>query len=399
MIMQAIDFLRDEYEIVFCYFKKPGMEKSDEIKLNVKKVIQLQYPPLYTMVANNIVRQRNSIQENMFYSPATHRKIEELVNQEKPAVVIADMIRCSQFVENLKIKKICDMDDLLSFRYTRMLTAGVRHNNPLGTFSSIAPSFLVNLSWLLLKKTILKQEIRRIKRREVEILEKFDLVTLVSSHEVELLRRMTGSSKLEAVPPAIAKQPDLIRGQHVGNQCRLLFIGNLKYEQNMASVKHIVRNVLPVLERENLNYIFQIVGDYGDNAYKEIQSNSKIEMLGFVDSLPSIISTDTLFLCPILFGSGIKTKVLDAMSFGIPVITTHLGVEGIEGANHKDYFVEDDPVKMGQSVIKLWQDRELAWTIGQNGKRLVEDNYSYHKIKKRYKLLIAKTCSKNSDDS
>jgi len=86
-----------------------------------------------------------------------------------------------------------------------------------------------------------------------------------------------------------------------------------------------------------------------------------------------------VFIAPLRYGGGIKIKNLHAMANGIPVVTTKVGIEGIEGVSPENMLVADSPAKIASTVVSLLADPQRAERIGMNGREAVGEWYSWER--------------------
>lgn len=121
------------------------------------------------------------------------------------------------------------------------------------------------------------------------------------------------------------------------------------------------------------------VGKAPNDVIKKYQTD-RIEFTGAVDDLRPYIKQSNVFLAPIAYGSGIKTKILEAMAMGVPVVTNSIGAEGISAKNGIDFFVTDDFSEMAKIVSALIQDKEKAKQIGQSGASYVKEHHQWKDI-------------------
>ena len=387
MIFQSVEMLRDEFDIHFVYFAAADAGEDRISALQSARVSRLKFPGLLRILYNIARFPHKSLQECLFYSSAAQARIDRILEQDQPDIVIADMIRTAQFVEGrTAIKRVCEMDDRLSIRYARKIALLRDGGNLLGTFENILPGAVA--SWLsrIAGKTILKVERRRIAHREAQICRGFDAVTLVSPLEAAELSQQQPSARVCAIPPAV--KPRALSDFDRAPVPRLLFIGNMKYSQNRSSVEYIVDEVLPLLDAAGLHYRFSIIGDYDDRARQLSGRNNSLEFLGYVASIDDVVRQSSLLLAPVSTGTGIKTKILDAMVLGLPVVTNSIGAEGIGANNYQNIVVEDTAHGIAGAVLSLVRDPSMARRIGEGGWRFVQSRFSFGKIQADYLQLL-----------
>lgn len=373
MLAQVISFLEDEYEISILVFTK------EDIDINLyqnKKVKKLFFPTILEMLKNLIVMRKSSLQEIMFYSKKSNNIILNEINNFQPDIIYADMIRTAQYIEKIKIKKIVDIEDLLSIRYQRFLQN--KESHILGTFSHLLPLFIKNILEVFFKNFILKYEIKLISKREKEIVENFDASFLVSEKEVNLLKELTNNNAIYINTQALRLRNNIYNNPKENN---LLFIGNMCTAQNLSSLKVIVNEILPSIK---INYTLYIIGNYDKKIIQITQNNENIELLGFVENLEDILKNIKLAFMPISFGTGIKTKILDCMSFGIPVLTNDIGNEGLSTKNMVDIFVVNDFSNFNDKLQHLLNNEDLLFKISKNGYEYISIHHNYVNLKKQF---------------
>ena len=151
--------------------------------------------------------------------------------------------------------------------------------------------------------------------------------------------------------------------------------------QNKSSLEMIVNEILP---KFRFNYKFFVVGKYDDTIEELTYKNSNIELLGFVDNLEETLRSIKLALMPISFGTGIKTKVLDCMSYGIPVLTNTVGSEGLNTKDYKDIFILNNNEITNDSMLRILNDNELLESIGENGYQYIKNYHNFDVLRNSF---------------
>ena len=121
---------------------------------------------------------------------------------------------------------------------------------------------------------------------------------------------------------------------------------------------------------------------------EQIKKYLNIIFLGRVDDVREHLKKCKVFVCPLTFGSGIKTKNLEAMAMGLPIVTTNIGAENINAINQKDWIVTDDVNEFANSVVKLIDDAKLRKTIGFNAYTYVKNNFTWDIAEKKLKKIL-----------
>lgn len=391
MISQTLALLNKKYSVYFLYFAKNEIACSEN-KLGVTKCELLPFPRLYEIVYRLFIRKSRSLQEHLFYSIKAKKIIDNYLSNISPNLVIADMIRCGQYVEDcLQVPRILEMDDLLSLRYRRFIKHIDYEVDLLGTFNYLLPAAIRKPINFLLKKYLLKKEARILALREIEATRHFDYVTLVSGDEANKLREKSGVNNIKAIPPSFDNIQNVYNPP---STLKLLFIGNLLTNQNLSSLSFIVNKVLPFIDKRGINYTLNVIGAFDERAIKIAQTNKCVELKGFVEDLEMEMSEATALMSPIVFGSGIKIKILDAMTHGLPVITNAVGAEGIPIVSQKNCILAEDPDAIAEAAIKIFFDRDFAFSISQESVNTLVNHFSRSKIEADYINITETAMSK-----
>ena len=91
---------------------------------------------------------------------------------------------------------------------------------------------------------------------------------------------------------------------------------------------------------------------------------------------------------PMIEGSGLKNKVLEALAVNLPVVTTRMGVEAINGKEGRDFLVADDPEEFARHVESVLDDGSIRSALASAGRQLVESQYAWPTIAKQLDELI-----------
>ena len=113
-----------------------------------------------------------------------------------------------------------------------------------------------------------------------------------------------------------------------------------------------------------------------------------VHFTGRVDDVRDYLEKCKVFVCPMTFGSGVKTKNLEAMSMGIPVVTTSIGAENIDAENEKEWIIEDTPNEFSKAVIKLLNDEKLREEMGLNSSAFINKSYTWNVTKAKFAELL-----------
>jgi glycosyltransferase involved in cell wall biosynthesis len=158
---------------------------------------------------------------------------------------------------------------------------------------------------------------------------------------------------------------------------RVLFVGNYEYAPNVDAIEWALDEVWPRLWALQPDARFVVCGHAMPDNWRQRWPDSRIEWLGFVDSLPPVQMQSAVFMAPLRFGGGSKLKVLEALAASMPVVSTTEGLSGLDVQAGQQAVVADDAEAMAQAVSALLQDPEGAAQMGQRARAHVTASFDW----------------------
>lgn len=170
-----------------------------------------------------------------------------------------------------------------------------------------------------------------------------------------------------------------------GQRKRLTFFGMMDYAPNIIAAKYLITQVLSLLPEQ---YTLEIIGA---NCTEELLGYecARVHFTGYVEDMRKALQNNDIFICPILAGSGVKNKILQASLVGLPIVSTTLGVEGIHKDILKYVFVADEAKTIADCVIQINQlaEQDLKERILGQQELIIRDNDNVVVLKKCFKEL------------
>ncbi len=158
---------------------------------------------------------------------------------------------------------------------------------------------------------------------------------------------------------------------------RFLFLGTLGYYPNQDAVVFFCTRILPLIRATAAGPVeVEIVGGGGSDALKRVAALRGATFIGPVASVEACYQRANAVVVPLRAGGGTRIKILEAFSYGRPVVATTLGVEGIRAEPGKELLVGDTPEQFAARCVELMIDRCLAQALVQNARSLLERSYS-----------------------
>ncbi|ENQ3078306.1 glycosyltransferase family 4 protein [Bacillus cereus] len=375
--------------------EEPLASSTDINVVHIKDVNKI-YKALNVLVQSFFLRKK-SIQEAILYNPQLMKQLKKVTDNYDPKLVVYDTVRSSQFFEgnyfNNEIEYVY-LDDLFSVRYQKMLEAMENYPdvqlNSLGNFRKFVPKFAQRLvEFNFVNKFLLSFEKKMIYKREVETVNRFNNILLISDKESKELRNRTGKDNIYTVRPILYNSQEKYDRDYQGN-ARFIFLGALNIPHNDVSICKFIEKNMDNLIKDIPKIQLTIIGKNPSEELKKLVTRYKenVELLGYVEDLSKLFNESCAMIIPLLFGSGVKLKTLEALSFGLPVISTEFGVEGIDV--HKDMcIVENDVEKFPQHMINLIDFRNNE-KLSLKSYEFYWNNYSKEEVYKRYDSIFSR---------
>lgn len=222
----------------------------------------------------------------------------------------------------------------------------------------------------------------RLRRFELKAIRKFDCCMVCSDNDKNILVNLIARDSIIVIPNAVDTDYYFSNRTSINGK-KILFIGTLWYEPNRDAVLYFVKEILPLLKSRVPEVEFIVVGPGPTQDVIALSNQSNITVTGYVDDIRPYLSEASVFIVPIRMGSGTRLKILTAMSMGIPVVSTSVGMEGIAATNHKDICIADDPREFCDCIYKLLFDIQFSECIGSGGRALIMSQYSRNAIMER----------------
>ncbi|MGB5509426.1 glycosyltransferase [Robiginitalea sp.] len=192
--------------------------------------------------------------------------------------------------------------------------------------------------------------------REVASMFRSDLTLIISKREMELLLSEVPylQEKLIYLPFGM-HQSALIPGVNFQGRSNFVFIGNGKHAPNRDAIAHLKTEIWPRIRQKLPEAVLQVYGAYLPTQTLQMDAPAEgFEVKGWAPELQPVLSNARLLLAPLRFGAGIKGKILKASVFGLPVMGTTIGFEGIIDEPRDLPFVADCVEHFAQKAVTLY---------------------------------------------
>ena len=156
---------------------------------------------------------------------------------------------------------------------------------------------------------------------------------------------------------------------------------------NVTGVLWFAREVLPLIWTDLPEARFVIVGKNPPEEVQALAADPRIQVAGYVaDPLPYLQAADT-FVVPLFSGGGMRVKILDAWLWGLPIVSTPLGAEGIDLRDGENILLAGDAASFAEATVRLLADPSLNHFLRTQGRAWVELAYDWKKVYARVDVV------------
>lgn len=212
----------------------------------------------------------------------------------------------------------------------------------------------------------------QVKRQELADLDCFDRIVTLTEVDKKILSD-AGVKKPIFVSPAAINAP---LKEYKGWNGKITFLGGFGHTPNQEGMEWFLDNVVPLIKWEQWPQAeIQIVGGGWPKQYEQRAKSVKVTCCGFVEDLAQV-AEGSIMIVPILSGSGMRMKILEAAAMGLPMLTTTVGVEGLDFVNGESCMVADSPALYAESLVRLMQSEEERRKLTTAARNLFIEKYS-----------------------
>jgi len=225
-------------------------------------------------------------------------------------------------------------------------------------------------------------------RSEYNLLNKFQITTVVSPTDKDFLSKLAKKAKIHVIPNGVDAQFFSPKKALI-DQNSILFLGNMNYPPNVDCVKYIHNNILPLIKSQIPDIKFYIVGQNPTKEVLELNGRSTI-VTGYVKDTRPYLDISSIFVVIMHKGSGIKNKILEAMAMEKPIVANDMAIEGLSTRAMNGIFVGTNDDEIANHIINLLNDKELISRSGKINRSNILKYYTWDSTVERYVNLYKK---------
>jgi glycosyltransferase involved in cell wall biosynthesis len=213
-----------------------------------------------------------------------------------------------------------------------------------------------------------------------------DTVVVISKDEKKDIQNHVANIKKIEIIPNIHKPLEVIRPFIKRNN--ICFVGNFGNPHNVDAVKYFLRDIFPLILKEKSDIEFHVLG-YLAQKYRTEFSHPNVKIIGSISQLIKALTYYKLFVCPMIYGAGMKGKIGDAISAGTPVVTTSIGAEGFPVKDGSELFIADSPFEFAKKCGLCLSDPVVWSNISNRAMSMMREHFSPAIVARQLKIILS----------
>jgi glycosyltransferase involved in cell wall biosynthesis len=328
---------------------------------NVYKNIERFYLPKWKSWLNCLIALFLSnlpLQVAYYKSKKFSAKIKDLSKTHD--AIFCHLLRVSEAVKDIDCIKFLEMSDAISMNYSRIANSKYYFYD--------------------IRTLIYSLEAKRIKNYEAYISHSYNHSFLVSEVDKDYLVKLNSLNAQLITVSTLGVDTNRLNYKLRNNNGDIAFIGNLNSLQNLDAAYYLVNDIFPLLKLTNPNIRIRLVGRMTKKLKSTFSKIQGVDVYVEVPDIASAIEGCSIGICPIRFGAGIQTKILEYMALGLPTITTSIGLEGLKAVHMEQLIVADSAFDIVKSIELLLINNELYENISSNALNYININHNLPEV-------------------
>jgi len=252
----------------------------------------------------------------------------------------------------------------------------------------------------LARHALAAREAAAFARYEAAMCRAYDAILTVTAEDRDRLLmlcppegRAVQAQKFATIPICVDPQQTLAVRHQPAAAPTILHLGTMFWPPNVAGVLWFAREALPLIHRELPEVRFVVVGKNPPAEVRALTADSRVEVIGYVaDPEPYLAAADA-FVVPLHAAAGMRVKIVDGWLWGLPIVATPIGAEGIEVRDGENILIAGDAAAFAAAVLRLLNDPPLNDRLRAAGRAWVEAKYAwqvaYQQVDDVYSRLLA----------
>lgn len=243
---------------------------------------------------------------------------------------------------------------------------------------------------------------KKMDRFEGSSLRRFASVITVSERDAKFFRERYGIDAVFPIPTGVdldffsyAEPPDIGRS----TPPTVVFTGSMDWIANIDGVRFFLDYVWGEVVRRVPNARLLVVGrNPPDSLVSQGRSAGNVEFTGFVDDVRPYVHRAHVFVIPLLVGGGTRIKAFEAMAMGCPIVSTSIGIEGLDIEEGRHFLRGDSPTELADGVVRLLQDADVRSRLAKQARAVVEQQFGHLAASQCFEKICLDTLARRRSD-
>lgn len=291
-----------------------------------------------------------SLQIGYWDSSKARKQLRHFEAKVNPDVIYTQMIRTIKYAAHSQRPKVMDFQDALSMNYERRM-----------------------LNYKGLRYFVLHYEFKMMRSAEYNACGIFDGLTIISETDSHAIPQ---HKKTEIAIIRNGVDFDYFHQMDMEKRYEVVFCGNMQYKPNIDASRFLVGEVMPIVWRTHPNARVVLAGATPKASVRQLASD-RVKVTGSVIDIRPFYAQSKVFVAPMRIGSGLQNKLLEAMSMGIPCVTTPLANDSLGATDGSEVLLGRDAGQLAAAIIRMLDNEALRQSIAEQAQKFVHTHFSW----------------------
>ena len=232
-------------------------------------------------------------------------------------------------------------------------------------------------------------EARRVRRFAARAYRAFQRVVVVSQADADALSELDSSLALEVIPNGVDSEHFAPNSQVAPESGQIVFTGGMGWAANVTAARSLALKVLPRVRARHPDAHLSLVGR---EPRPEVLALDRVEGVHVTGEVPDVrpwLWRAQVYACPMVSGTGIKNKLLEALACGSPCVATRLSCQGTELQHERDLLVADGRDATAEAIVRLLENPGLRGRLARAGREYVLERHSWASVAREFERVYA----------